>query len=373
MFALVLALSIGGAEVALRVQPFVPLDYRMPTRPPEARLSQHYHHERQEIADSPFAKFGECDVASTQHLKLLFLGDSWMQSTAGIPTGFANALVEQTAVDACYDVINGGTVSFSPSLMLVKGRKLISEHHPAFVVVYVDETDLMDESVRYMRTTLRGADGTIERVVPNVVDLVSVYERPVLAQQPSYILRLLELTYYEKVLMPRLTTAVFGSDEPIGSYERIMGPRLSDAGKSLGPEIAYFRASLREMLTTFVQLVGPDRILIARHPHFLHLADGGRTPRYDNSLSELLAVETAAAGVLYYDAGQNLPTIYGGEDPAAYMTWPTDPFSHLTTAGYEKFGRALARYAAPRIDELLRPRAAETLSQAGDTGPVTAR
>jgi hypothetical protein len=273
-----------------------------------------------------------------------------MQSTAGIPTGFATAMVEQSSVDTCYEVINGGAVSYSPSVMLVRGRELIAEYQPDFVVVYVDETDLMDESVRYKMTTLRGPDGSIERVVPNVVDLMTIYERPVLVQQPSYILRLLEQIYYQKVLTPRLTAAVYGNDEPHASYERIMGPRLlGDAHGDLSGELAYFKASFREMLATFARLVGRDRILIARHPHFLHLVDAGRTPRYDDSLSKLLAEETAAAQVLYYDAGKNLKAIYGG-DAAAYMNWPADPFSHLTAAGYGKFGRALGQYAAPRIN-----------------------
>ena len=353
LLIVVVAMLFGFTEAFLRYQPFVTLDYPKETLDPDARLSMLYHHVSQDVSDPQRAAVGACDSPSARRVKLLFLGDSWMQPTDGIPKGFAESLVMTSAVpNACYEITNGGTRSYAPSLILVKGRKLIAEDRPDFMVVYVDETDVMDETVRYARTTLRGPNGELERVVPGLADLVQAYERPLLVQQRSYTLRLIEQLYYEKVLMPRVFTILYGSPDPV-EYSRIMAMQLSkDPDKEFRAELDYFRARVREMLTTFVDRVGADRILVVRHPHYLHLSINGAPPRYNDAMTKILAEETAPLGVTYYDAELHLGEIYDG-DPAHYMRWPADPYSHLTDEGFHVFGLALGKAAQAQVSRVV--------------------
>ena len=373
LLIVVVAVLFGFTEAFLRYQPFVTLAYPKETLNPDARFSMLYHHVSQGVGDPQRAAVGTCDSPSARHVKLLFLGDSWMQPTDGIPQGFAESLAAMSAVpNACYEITNGGTRSYAPSLILVKGRKLIAEDRPDFMVVYVDETDVMDETVRYARTTLRGPNGELERVVPGIADLVQAYERPVLVQQRSYTLRLIEQLYYEKVLMPRVLTVLYGSPDPV-EYSRIMAMQLSKApDKEFRAELDYFRAVVREMLTTFVDRVGADRVLVVRHPHYLHLSINGAPPRYNNAMTKILAEETAPLGVTYFDAELHLGEIYDG-DPARYMRWPADPYSHLTDEGFRLFGLALGKAAQAQVSTVVAKGGGPRTPAPADAGAAGAR
>ena len=353
LLVVVVAILLVFTEVFLRYQPFVALYYPEEGLDPDTRLSMLYHHKWRGLSDPQRATVGACDSPTARHVKLLFLGDSWMQPTDGIPRGFAESLVATSAVPrACYEITNGGTRSYAPSLMLVKGRKLIAEDRPDFMVVYVDETDVMDETVRYARTTLRGTNGEIERVVPGIADLLQAYERPILVQQRWYTLRLLEQLYYDQVLMPRVMNVLYGSPDPI-EYPRIMAMQLSkDPDKDFAAELAYFRGIVREMLKTFVDRVGAERVLVVRHPHYLHLSINGAPPRYNEAMTKILAEETAPLGITYYDAELHLGEIYDG-DPTHYMQWPSDPYSHLTDEGFRVFGRGLGRAAEAQLSRVV--------------------
>ena len=357
LLAIVVAILLVSTEVFFRYQPFVMLDYPKNTLDPDARLSMLYHHKTQGLGDPQLASVGACESPSSRRIKVLFLGDSWMEPIDGIPRGFAESLVEgHTLPNACFEIINGGTRSYSPSLILVKGRKLIAENEPDFIVVHIDETDVMDETVRYSRTTLRGPNGEMERVVPGVADLVQAYERPVLVQQRWHTLRLIEQLYYENVLMPRIVKAIYGTPVPVADYSRIMAMQLSTSPqKEFRGELDYFRARFREMLGMFVDRVGAQRVLISRHPHYLHLSINGARPRYNDAMTHILAEETERLGVTYYDAALHLTEIYG-DDPAHYMRWPADPYSHLTDEGFHLFGRALGKSALDQVTSVVASR-----------------
>jgi hypothetical protein len=344
-------LALLLAEIFLRVQPFVVLKYSEDMRKPELRISFDHHHNVLHVPPVQNVSLGPgCDKKG-RLLKILFLGDSWMESTDGIPRGVAEHLLEQGPKDICIQIINAGTTSFSPSLMLVKGEKLIREHSPDFVVANIDETDLMDEYLRYRKTTLRDRSGRIERVVPNVVDTAFVYQRSVLKQQPLYTLRLVEQIYYDEVLLPRLRREFFGVEVHIGSYELIMSPQLSSDPRASHPrEIEYFRQVLREMIDRVSAALPPNRLLLTHHPHLLHLPQGDRPPRYSTIVSDIVLEETMAAraaSVKYYDARRDLKELYG--DKAASFFLPNDPFSHLTPDGFRMYGHFIGRALLPLV------------------------
>jgi hypothetical protein len=351
--AILLALSLG--EVFLHLQPFVSLKYAENTVNPEPRISFEHHHNAYHIPQVQNATLGPgCDNQG-KRLKLLFLGDSWMELTDGIPRGAAESLLEQGPKDLCVQIINAGTTSFSPSLMLVKGENLIREHSPDFVIANIDETDLMDEYLRYRKTTLRDRAGRIERVVPNVVDLAYLYERSALNQQPVYTLRLIEQIYYDKVLLPRLRREFFGVEMDIGSYELIMSPQLSHNPRtSHAKEIEYFKQVLREMIDRLTAKLPPNGLLLTHHPHLLHLPQGDKPARYNTIVSDVVLEETQTARaptVNFYDAQRDLRELYG-DNPESFFT-PGDPFSHLTPDGYRRYGRFIGRTLQPLVARAL--------------------
>jgi hypothetical protein len=264
----------------------------------------------------------------------------------GIPLGVADYLKSEAKVSDCLELINGGATSFSPSLYLLAGEYLVAQHHPQLVIINVDETDLMDESLRYRPTTLRAADGSLERVVPNMTDLLWNYGHVSLAQQPSYLLRLIEYVYFREIFLPRLRKIYLGySERP--AYEQIMAPQLSRQPRaSHKVEVEYFERTVDEMLERLAKAIGgSNRILLTHHPHFLHLST---PPGYNNIVSEILADKAKKNKVLYYDAQPDIGTIYGGNYPV-FFGWPRDAFSHLTDQGYRRYGFYVGRALLPLL------------------------
>ena len=336
--------TLGICEVFLRYQPFVTLNYdRVPeTLDPPARISYWTHHMSPIHPDVQTADWGKDCSEGAHGVTVLFLGDSWMESMDGIPKGFADEFLRRNPDLTCLHAVNGGVSSYAPTLYLIKGDWLLRSNRVDLVVVNVDETDLMDETLRYRRTTLRDRDGQIERVVPNVVDLVTLYKRATLQHQPIYLLRLLEDIYYDQVLVPRLRLEFYGTAKPINEYPQIMAPQVSaDPIGTYGAEIEYFRSTLREMLTRFVNRVGASRVVVVHHPHYLHLKSAPADKRYNTIVSSVLKEETDGFGVQFYDALADLDAL-PPEEAAKLFKWPEDPFSHLTTEGYLRYGRLMA-------------------------------
>jgi hypothetical protein len=278
-----------------------------------------------------------------------------MEPMDGIPKGLAEELLaQQRSHNLCIEIINGGTTSFSPSLMLLKGEELIREYRPDFVIANVDETDLMDEFLRYRPTTMRDQSGRIERVVPNVVDLAFIYRWPVLHEQPLFTLRLIEQIVYDRVLLPRLRRAFWGFETQVGAYELIMSPQLSTNPRvSHASEIDYFRQVLREMIERLSAQLPANALVLTHHPHLLHVPQDGKPARYNTIVSDILLEETQAATppVNLSDAQHEVRALYGDNAASFFLT--EDPFSHLTMDGYRRYGQFIGRTLQPLVTEYI--------------------
>jgi len=278
-----------------------------------------------------------------------------MESMDGIPKGFADEFIKRNQKFRCLRAVNGAVLSYAPSLYLLKGELLLAREDFDLIVVNIDETDLMDESLRYKKTTLRDADGQISRVIPNVADLATLYERPILQNQRIYLLRLIEAIYYDRVLLPRFRHEFFGSSTPIGDYTQIMSPQASaDPMRTHAAEIEYFRSVLREMLTRFANHVGPSRVLLVHHPHYLHLEIAPPDKRYNQILASILREEANSSGVQYYSGLAEVDELPADEASILFL-WPEDPFSHLTTEGYQRYGARIAAYLDDTSEALIGP------------------
>jgi hypothetical protein len=151
--------------------------------------------------------------------------------------------------------------------MLLKGEYLARQYGADFIIANIDETDLMDEVLRYGPLKLRNENGDLERVVPSVVDLFQLYGWAILQDQPSYLLRLAEKVYLERVIMPRLRRAYYGRALP-PTYSQLFAPQLSsDPWSTHAKEIEQLRHAVREMLKRLSAVVGLSYLLITHHPH----------------------------------------------------------------------------------------------------------
>jgi hypothetical protein len=344
--ATLLVLTLG--EVAVRIWPPTNLDFE--NYDPTDRFSYLYHHKPKGMQDVRLLTLREdaCRQGS-QPLSILLLGDSWMQDSEGIPRGLADHL--ESALDPCHciQLENAGGASYSPSLLLLKGEQEIRRRKPDLVIVNVDETDLMDESIRYRASTLRDAEGRIERVVPDLLAQLWPYGHYALREQPSHLLRWAERVYFRKVFFPRVARLHAGREgEP--SYQEILAPqRSADPRRSHGEEIAYFESVLGEMLDRLAAAMGgPQRVGLTHHPHYLQLVAASDPAHYNTVVSETLARQSASRGIVFYDAQPEIQEIYQGEF-ARYFQWPDDPFSHLTLEGSRRYGRFIGRAFAEPI------------------------
>jgi hypothetical protein len=280
-------------------------------------------------------------------VRILFLGDSWVEE-GGIPEGLANYAKPRLGPNACIELYNGGVASFAPSPMLVKGELLIRSLRPDLVVANIDETDVMDETLRYKDHLIRDENGRIARISPERLD--SLFREGLLQveNRHTYIGRLFAKVYHTRVFMPQLEqfTTI--------SYELLMGPALSANPRAThAGEIAYFGHILDEFLERLAaDMGGPERLLITHHPHYLGMSELGPAKRYNSILSEILNEHCVHHQVAFYEAQSDSRELYGPHFEQ-YFLWPADKFSHLTHEGYLRYGYFIARKAFPSIQALL--------------------
>jgi hypothetical protein len=230
--------------------------------------------------------------------------------------------------------------------MMLQGEQLIAKYHPNLVIVNIEETDLMDEFIRYRPVSIFDANNRLVAVVPSVLDTVGYATLMTLNHQRLYLSRLVERVYLREVFLRRIRRDWRDSKD---AYEGLFAPQLSDdPARTHSAEIAYFDGRVSEMLERLGHAVGRDRLLVTHHPHFLHFHQDARARRYNHIVRDRLSELTARHGVAFYDASPDMRKIHGEPFEAAF-TWPEDRFSHLTIEGYRRYGAAIAAHFEGQI------------------------
>ena len=339
--AMSIVLALAVCEGVLRWQDRIGPIHKLSGFEANRELSYSFHHYNGDEAIDVSRVPPSIDESSML-LKILFLGDSWM-ANGGIPKGFAEYYQSRLPADLQLELINGGISSYSPSLIMLQGEYLIARHEPDLVLVYIDETDLMDETLRYRQTSAFNAGGRLLAVAPPVTELVLPAGFMALEDQPSYILRAIEKAYFTRVFMPRLERVIrsqgFAQEASDGN---LFGPQLSlEPYETHDDEIDYFRGKVSEMLDRLITAVPTGRVLLTHHPHFLHLQEENGS-KYNDVVSEILTEAAASQKVPFYEACDDVNTIYG-DRYAEFFQWPEDKASHLTDPGYRRYGWRLRR------------------------------
>jgi hypothetical protein len=310
------------------------------------QLSYRFHHRLGDSDQNVQISTVPAAVSDNQSLsRILFLGDSWLEN-GGIVDGVSTYLQSTRRVPTRVELLNGGTNSFSPSLIMLQGELLIAKYHPDLVIVNIDETDLMDESVRYRPVSIFDASDRLVAVVPSVLDRVGYATLKTLNHQPLYICRLVERVYLREVYYRRMRR---DWRDPRDEYEGLFAPQLSDDPmRTHSAEIAYFDERVSEMIERLGRAVGRNRLLVTHHPHFLHFGRDAQGRQYNHIVRDRLSELTARHGVALYDASQDMRKIHGDAFKTAF-NWPKDRFSHLTIEGYRHYGAAIAEHFEARI------------------------
>jgi hypothetical protein len=366
--------TLGLVEAFLRIQGIVQLrdfdqcgaflpdeQYRLTIHSDPLPLTEHRPATFRRESASPAAfRRGTCG-ASSQRLTLLFLGDSWVEE-GGLPRGVAEQLARDLRGDLCIEVINGGISSYAPSIMLLAGEQLIRKHAPDAVFINIDDTDLMDETVRYQPVTVRDEAGRIVGVLYNQPpEQILVEGFCSLERRRLFLVRLIERFYLVRVFMPHLRSLyqrrVSAAEAGDSAYEVLLRPQLAhDPTASHAAEIAYFRDTVGELLTRLSTAMGsPDRVLVTYHPHLLGVETSTGSRRYNDIVPRIVAEECRKRDVEFYDAGRDLRAMYGNE-LTRFFRWPKDPFSHLTSEGTARYGEAVGRRFLERIAALIEGR-----------------
>jgi len=310
---------------------------------PDLFYSLAQHHVRVPEISVEVVSRGDC--ASVPVIKVLFQGDSWMQGN-GIVAGFAAELQPRLPEGVCYCLLNAGVGSFSPSPMLTQFKKL-STTRPDFIVTSIDETDLMDEWVRYRHSRVLDDSGSLVAVVPgrsDVPHLVYSYAIQALEQQPLYVLRLSERLWLEYVLLPRLYEDLKRRGQLPSEATMLTLQRSRDARAEFPERIEYFRRRLIELIAAYRTHAPSATVVLIHHPHARALKNQDATLRYHFSVASVVGEVAHSEEVFFFSAAETLDAIHGS---ALFTTFQhADPFSHLTPEGYLRYGRAVARFLA---------------------------
>ena len=352
-FFLSVLLFLCALEISLRVQQiFGPVVRLADLDRYLSEPSEIFHHRVKGQPDDYVRVLARCSSdARVPAVKILFMGDSQFDNRE-VAEGVRRYIASRLGEGVCVELLNGALTSYSPSLILIRGELLIRKYRPDFVVINIDETDLMDESIRYRRSTIRDDAGRILRVsyshdAPN--QAWETGERAVETHR-LYIVRLFAKVYHRKVFIPRLAS-LLGVQE--ANPESIFAPQRSpDPRRTHAKEVAYFSETLAQLLDRFLALMpNSERILVTHHPHLLQLANTPPSKKYNGIVGEILSQECGKRGVPTYNALPDIPEMYGSQYASFYHSG--DPFSHLVPEGNLRYGWFIGKRLFPSIQAFM--------------------
>ena len=320
-------LMLSGAEGFLRVQHYVQLDGFDKEHP----WNQVLHHGAGKFVLEDFDPSG-----SRKKIKLLLLGDSWMEDTH-----LGDAIGKELALKSGMDVeaINGGNSSYAPTIYMLKARQAYQKFGKFdVIVVNIDTTDIGDEWVRYKIPKYRDRTGRVV-AVPFSRDLNSEYlwKGKLWAEDSDlYLVRLVKFAFFYKALVPMLYKLTYCPD-----YSTLMRYVFAPDARTRYAEVDnYFDDDLLEMANEISRYTnGPGSVYITHHPHKRELADpvvSGQ--RYLPIISEAMARVREKTGVKVIDAYGHAKEIHG-EALLTDTFVKDDPFSHLNSEGATRYGK----------------------------------
>ena len=334
-------------ELALRVQQKIGPVYDLDLRPESIRIGLSSELNHVPLPGRDYDSYGirgmDEDNPAQCPLKLLFMGDSFMEGlsrSATVPVHVKQYL-KSVGRELC--VFNAGCSTYSPSIFVPQAKKLIPLLKPDIIVIDVDETDLFDDYHRYRDLVVRDPGGSITAV--RQTPMTAAFQRGLVesTKKTLYLRRFFSKLYFTKFEYPR-AFAAYIRDKPTDLF---WVSRLSEtaAREKHGAEIEYFKRTLEDLTQSVLSQTGrPDGLIYIHHPHLEHLKTGG--DMFNDIVARAIEEIASRHKVRFYDATEDLKKAFGAEPDKFYI--PND--MHFNSAGLRAYGGAVAKYLAGTFD-----------------------
>lgn len=231
-----------------------------------------------------------------------------------------------------YNIINGGTTSFSPSMMSVQFDIIEKDYNfkPEIVVALIDPTDLGDELCRYRKNLV---------IENNIITKVS----PTFSKNQYY--------FYQNLFL--MSEIDFFMGPKIFKIKKIINHYLKfNLGKKNAPcryreiqkylmeinedEIKYFNKILKLYLNNLEKKPFVKQIYLVLYPHIQHLEYDKFDILYKNKLNKLINSEIVGSKVKIIDFYEN-NIFKSHENDYNQIFIENDNASHLTAKGIDIF------------------------------------
>lgn len=269
---------------------------------------------------------------------VLFLGDSFMQGYDDrntVPYHVATDVEARTGL--CVAAYNAGYTSYSPSIFIVQANQLIPLLKPDVVVVDIDETDLVDEYVRYRGLIVRDEQGRTIAVRGSPAYAAYLSRLDEIRSQPLYLVRAIEKFLFTRAHSQRVL-ADFRAQAPL-AYSADTSAGAADRYAS---ELAYFESRVDELALTLLRNLPPQAVFFIHHPHLEHIRPDASGRRWNRLVATAVARVAERHGLNFFDATDVLAVRFGATPETFY--WRGD--MHLNLEGTRLYALAVAAYLA---------------------------
>jgi len=342
----------GITEAALRLQqkwgPLYDLDFKAYSPDLLSDTLNHKPHPLQGFTDDGIQLNPNRPLHLEETFKgttFLFMGDSFMQGLSGrdtIPQILWEKLRSRGMDTARVRFLNAGYSSYSPSIYIPQARMLVPRYKPDFLVLSLDESDMVDDYANYRPRLVRDKSGRITAVRRSPVYHTKVMGLVRLQKEPIYTLRLFRMFFHKWVRMniigkryrhqykAKYYRHPYADRNVRYSYNLVPAFDETADAKHYEPEAIYYRHMLEELMQTLIELMGSaDKILIVTHPHLHHLVPDERGILWQSPASDLAAQTAMDFGIPFYHAAEDMRQAFG-DNPETYYV-QTD--MHLNPAG----------------------------------------
>ncbi len=285
--------------------------------------------------------------------KVLFMGDSFMEGfddAHTIPQYIWQNFQRTHLRNLKMNFLNAGCSSYSPAIYIPQVKLLIPQLRPDLVVIDIDETDLMDDYIRYKDLIVRDDRGDIIAVKPTPINCKFIAGFIKIKKYPLYVIRLPLKLYHTRISMP-LAIRDYRKKYPRDVLDP-QSDRDKDVIKKYAQEIDFFKKNLTELVRTLINLMQDKRrIIFIYHSYLFHLK-GDSNGFYANTLvPDILKGMLDEYQISFYDATEDLKKSFANAPEKYYISG--DIFGHFNFAGMAIYSDFVAQRLLPLVEAII--------------------
>ena len=270
---------------------------------------------------------------------ILFQGDSWMVQ---INTYKSIHPMLNQSLPSFTKIINGGTASYSPSLINVQYNILEKDFKikPNVLVIYIDQTDMGDEICRYKNLTKFDSSGNLISVsmekFPLYKDVFNLHEKIVFSEiemkkTSKFIKTQIYINYKIKKSYFRTKKRInnyFNKSQFKCEWKLIENYKVSINDK----DKKYFKTTLEKLLLMLEKKEFIEKVFVVTHPHKFQLTTNLYPVNVSNFVSEVSKDFNKIHHINFTKILKENPNFYKDFE----TIWLKDNI-HLDETNYKKF------------------------------------